>query len=404
MKFSYKAIDKEGKIIEGEAEAKDKFDLAHVLKAQGESVMYAEEVVTLVASFISRLESIVERVSLRDKIIFMRNLAAMLEAGLPLIRALGVLIKQTSNKTFKKILEDTIQNINRGNSLSVALAEYTYVLPKLATSMIKAGEESGKLPGSLNVIGEHMEQSYLLRRRIKGAMMYPSVILIAMIIIGIFMMLYIVPTLTSVFEQLDVELPITTRIVISISQFLQEYTLTSLLIVFGAGFLFYFALKSPQGKRSAELVFLRIPVIGPLIKQVNSARTARTLSSLLSSGVSMVESISITKDVVQNSFYKDILEDAKTRVQKGTALSQVLSEHDDLYPILMGEIVAVGEETGKLSEMLMRVAVFYEGEVEQKTKNMSTIVEPILMIVVGIGVGFFAVSMITPLYTVLQGI
>lgn len=403
-KFSYKAINKDGGTTSGEAEAKDKFDLAHLLKARGESVIHVEEVVESKVSVISYLENIVQGVSLRDKITFMKNLAAMIEAGLPLVRALGVLVKQTNNKNFKRVLESIIQSINKGDSLSVALAGYPHIFPSLATSMVKAGEESGKLPDSLNIIGEHLEQSYLLRRRVRGAMMYPSVIVTAMLVIGVFMMLYVVPTLTAVFKDLNVELPLTTKIIIFTSEFLQEYTALALLVLLSAASAFYFISKSSRGKRSLDFFFLHLPVIGPLVEQVNSARTARTLSSLLSSGVSVVEALSITKDVVQNSFYKDIMEDAKVRIQKGTTLSQILEENSKFYPILMGEMTAVGEETGKLSDMLMRVALFYEGEVEQKTKNMSTIIEPILMIVVGAGVGFFAISMITPLYSVLEGI
>jgi len=404
MKFTYRAITKDGKTVAGALNARDKFELAHTLKERGETVIFTEEVSSEKHQFMSFFENLLNRVRLRDKIVFMRNLAAMIKAGLPLVRALGVLVKQTSNKNFKKILETVIENVNKGNSLSAALKEFPKVFPQLATSMIHAGEESGKLPEALEIIGEHMEQSYLLRRRVRGALMYPGIVVSAMLIIGVFMMIYVVPILTGVFEELDVDLPFSTQLIISTSEFFEEYTVVAFILLVVLGFSLRFFFKSKRGKRGFDLLLLHLPIIRELTQQINSARTARTLSSLLSSGVSLIDSLSITQDVVQNSFFKDVLKEAGTRVQKGTTLSQVITEHDTLYPILLGEMVAVGEETGKLSDMLMKVAAFYEGEVEQKTKNMSTIIEPILMVVVGAGVGFFAISMITPLYSVLDSI
>ncbi len=404
MKFKYKIRTKDGTITEGEAEAKDKFDLAHRLKEEGNIVLFTREIQATGGSFVARIEWLINTVKLHEKIVFMRNLSAMIEAGLPLTRALDVLTRQTGNKKLQEILNSIHQKISEGETFSASASNYPSVFSPLAVSMIKAGEESGNLSENLKIIGIDLQKSYLLRKRVKGALMYPSIVIIVMIIIGILMFIYVVPTLTGIFEELNVELPISTKIIIAMSNFLVENTLIALLLSIGAGFLLFLSAQSKHGKRFFETIFLHTPVVGGLIREVNSARTSRTLASLLSSGVKMVDSISITRDVVQNSYYKKVLYDAEKRIQKGTPLSSVFSENKDLYPILVGEMIAVGEETGKLSEMLLRVATFYEGEVEQKTKDMSTIIEPILMVVVGVGVGFFAISMIAPLYSVLQGI
>jgi type IV pilus assembly protein PilC len=276
---------------------------------------------------------------------------------------------------------------------------YPAVFSPLFVSMVRAGEESGNLSVALSNIGMQMEKSYQLTKKIRGALMYPAVILTLMVIIGVLMMVYMVPTLTSTFIGLGVKLPLSTRIIIAISDFLKEYFL---FVIFGAIILaaaLAAAFRTKRGQRIADFVFLHIPVIGDIVKQINSARTARTLSSLLSSGVDIVIAIGVTKDVLQNSYYKDVLEKAETVIQKGEQISALFAEHSDLYPLFVGEMVSVGEETGKIGEMLLSVAVYYEDEVDQQTKDMSSIVEPILMIIIGVGVGFFAISMLGPTYS-----
>ncbi|OGG55014.1 hypothetical protein A3D62_03155 [Candidatus Kaiserbacteria bacterium RIFCSPHIGHO2_02_FULL_49_11] len=253
-------------------------------------------------------------------------------------------------------------------------------------------------------IGDQLDRAYTLKKKIRGALIYPSIIVIAMIIIAILMLIYVVPTLTQTFNELGAELPNSTKAIIAASQFLTGNTLLALLIplLFGGGV--YLAWRSPQGKKVWGYVVLHIPIIGELVKEVQAARTTRTLSSLLSSGVDIVYAISITADVLQNPHYKDVLLRAEKSVQSGGQLSEAFSTNEHLYPLLVGEMIAVGEETGKLPDMLQRVATFYEDEVEQKTKDMSTIIEPFLMIIIGIGVGFFALSMIAPIYSLSENI
>jgi len=282
------------------------------------------------------------------------------------------------------------------------MRQFPHVFSPLATGMVKAGEESGTLSGSLKVVSEHLEKSYILNKRI--ALMYPTIIIIAMILIGVVMLIFVVPTLTGTYKELGIDLPFTTQMIIFVSDFLQNNIVTSFLIIVAVGIILSVALRSRRGKRIVDALILKSPIIGFLVKEVNSARTARTLSSLLSSGVPLTEALSITRDVVQNSYYQDVLEEARKKIQKGVTLSSVFTHHQELYPILVGEMIAVGEETGKLSDMLMKLSVFYEEEVEYATKDLSTIIEPILMIFVGVVVAFFALAMITPIYSLVGGL
>jgi len=406
MLFKYKAVNKEGGTYEGSAEAKDQYELARTLKTSGEMLVLAQEIKAGQGyqRIVDSISAFVSRVSPRDKIIFTRNLSAMIEAGLTISRGLEVMERQTRNKRFQSILEQIRTSVQEGNTLSVSLANFPKIFPPLFISMVKAGEESGKLGESLENLGLQMKKANQLKKRIRGAMIYPSIVITAMIIVGVVMLVFVVPTLTSTFEELNVELPQSTQLIIGTSNFIKNHTLTSLLILILGISGFVLLLKYPKGKRAFEWFILHIPVIGVLVRFTNAARTARTMGSLLQSGVEIVTSIGITRDVIQNSYFKEVLADAAERIPKGGAIAESFSAHENLYPPLMSEMVSVGEETGNLSEMLSRVADFYEAEIDERTKNLSTIIEPILMIIIGAVVGFFAVSMISPIYSVGTGL
>jgi len=403
-RFNYKTQNNTGKIETGVIEATDKFSLAAQFKNEGKIVISIDEFKQKDYLKLEVLNEMLSRIKLQDKIIFARNLSAMINAGLSLSRALGVLERQSTNLKFKKVLQSLTYNISKGKSLSDGMKEFPKVFPPLFVSMVGAGEESGNLADSLLIVGNQLEKTYLLKKKIKGAMIYPAIVISAMIIIAILMFIFVVPTLSETFKSMNVELPMSTTIIIGISEFLANHGILALLIAVIVVTVLVILFRTPKGKRYGELTLLHLPIFSKLVKESNSARTARTLSSLLSAGVDVVEAISITKSVVQNSFYKDVLTAAGENVQKGIALSAIFMENSNLYPVLVGEMIEVGEETGKLSDMLLRVAEFYENEVDTATRDLSTIIEPILMVVIGAGVGFFAVSMITPMYSIMSGI
>lgn len=404
MIFTYYAKKISGEETKGEMEARDRFELARFLRQQGYTlVSFKEKKEKQKFNFVFGGLGLM-RVSISDKMIFSRNLGVMISAGLPLTRALEILGRQTKNKKFKKILLALMEGVQKGTSLSEAMKNYSKVFSSLFIAMVRVGEESGKLSESLKLIAEQLERDYVLTRKIKGAMIYPTIIIIAMIVIGILMLIYVVPTLVSTFKELNVPLPMSTQIIIFISDFFISHLILTFGIFLSIILIVLWFMRTEKGKRIFGSVLLRIPLFSPVVKKINSARTSRTLASLIAAGVNIIEALSITKDVLQNYRYKQVLDNAKVDVQKGAPISESFKKASNLYPILVGEMVAVGEETGKLSEMLNRLAVFYEEEVAEATKDMTTVIEPVLMIIIGAIVGFFAVSMIKPMYSMMSGL
>ena len=395
--FSYKAVTKEGKVIEGEKNAEEKTNIYSELIADGNSVISIDEQVK--GKLFSNFSISFGNVKQLDLIVFSKNLGKMISAGLPMVRSLEIMEKQAKVGKFKKVLKDINEGVSKGKTLSECLNSHNDVFSTLFVAMVKAGEESGNLSDSLSIIANQMERTYALKKKIKGAMMYPAIVLIAMILITILMLIFIVPTLTATFESLNVDLPLSTKIIIESSKFIKGNMLATLfgliVLVVGAGMYF----KTKGGKKFLDYTFLHTPMISDITKKINSARTARTLSSLLASGVEYTTAVGITQEVLQNSYYKDIMKEAGEVIVKGGNISEIFSSHVGLYPMFVSEMASVGEETGKLSEMLLEVAKFYEEEVEQKTKDMSTVIEPFLMIVIGAAVGFFALSMMSPMYS-----
>lgn len=404
--FKYKAKDAEGKIYEKSVEAPNRFDIYRIIKEEGGTFVSVREV-----SRIKLLEfsspsggTLFSGIKTHQKIAFAKNLGLMMEAGLPVTRALSVMGRQSKNGAFKKVLGELEADVSKGKSLAEALGARNGVFPPLFVSMVKAGEESGKVSGALKIVANQMEKSYLLVKKVRGALIYPAVIIMVMIVIAILLLIFMVPMLTETFEGIGAELPLATRALIAASDFMVSNTIfvISGFLAAALGFVAFF--KSRLGKRIMDSVVLRIPVVGAMVREFESAQTARTLSSLISSGVDIVVALDSTIDVMQNHLYKDALKKVRAAVEKGEPMSAVFVENEHLYPLFMGEMAAVGEETGKISEMLMGAASYYEEEVDQKTKNLSTIIEPALMVVIGIGVGFFAISMLAPTYSLVDHI
>jgi len=327
-----------------------------------------------------------------------KNLAAMLTAGLSLARALSVLERQSNNKNLKAIVAGLSETIKKGSSLHEGLSLYPQVFPPIFVAMTRAGEESGSLSESLTIVALQMEHSEELMRKIKGAMIYPAIVISAVLVVGVLMLIYVVPTLTSTFTSLGVQVPFATRVIVALSDFMVNHVLIVFvsIIALVAGSIMF--VRSKIGGGFVLTAALHLPVINELVRETYTARAARTLSSLLASSVPVLEALSITKDVVHAKKFADVIGEAEEHVQKGEPLSTSFSEHTELYPILMSDMLAVGEETGKVAEMLRQVAEFYEADVAEKTKDLSTIIEPVLMLVIGAGVGVFAVAIISPIY------
>lgn len=402
--FIFKARKLSGEVYKGEKDAEDHFELFKILREQGVEVIEYKEKKSGKSWNFNVSIPFISGVKPLEKINFARNLGAMLEAGLALSRALVVIEKQTKNPSFKKVVASLISEIDTGVTLADSLAKFPRVFPKIFIAMVRAGEQSGTLSESLKIVAQQMDSSYSLDKRIKGAMLYPAVILTAMVIIGILMFIFVVPTLLKTFTELNIKLPVTTQLVLDVSNLIRDHGLIVLIVfVVFIGFMIWWS-KRDIGRKFMHALVLKIPVIGLLVQEVNTARTARTMSSLLGSGVDVVEAVNITADVVQNIYFKNVLVNASSSIKNGDLMSKTFSQYTKYYPLFFIEMMSVGEETGKTGEMLLGVAKYYEDDVNQKTKDMSTIIEPVLILVIGGAVGFFAVSMIQPMYSLMDAV
>ena len=403
--YHYTAKSLKGEEKSGTLEAKDEHQLARTLRNQGLILIKAKaETEQLKKRRYDISLPFFDSVSLKEKLFFTRNLQTMIGAGLSLPRALDSLANQSKNKKFKKTLFAIRETVIKGTNFSDALAGYPDIFSELFQSMVKVGEEAGTLEQVLKTLTRQMERQHKLSSKVKGAMMYPAVIITAMLGIGVLMLIMVVPKISKTFEDLNIELPMTTQLIIGLTDFLIEKWYLVVLIVFVFVFVFWQFIKSKKGKEIMDAVFLRLPLISPIIKKTNSAFTVRTLSSLIAAGVPIVRSLEIVSQTMGNVYYKKALTKAAERVKKGEKLSEALKPYEDIYPLTVIQMITVGEETGETSRILAKLADFFEEEVSRITDNFSSVIEPILMIIVGIMVGFFAVSMLQPMYSMLEGI
>ncbi len=405
--FKYIGEDQSGNKVSKTVTADDRYAVYEIARQEGNKVSGVEENgETSIKNFfnLEKINYLLGKVKADELVMLTRNLGSMLTAGLTLTRALSVIERQSTNHRLKGVLKQVVESINNGSQFNEALKNFPEVFNDMYVAMIKAGEEAGNLAESLKTLSSQMEKSSNLTKKIKGAMIYPAIVMIVMVVIAVLMMIYVIPQITGVFKNIHMELPATTVFLIATSDFFVEHTLMALGTIITVFFSFIYFIKSRIGKYILSWLIPKLPVIGTMAKETNSARTARTLSSLLNSGVDVIQSIEITEEVVQNVFYKQILREARVRVEKGSPLSEVFIERTDLYPILVGEMILVGEETGKIAGMLGELALFYENEVERKTKDLSTIIEPLLMVVIGATVGFFALALIAPIYSISDGL
>jgi len=400
-RYSYTATSQTGEIEKGVSEAANEHELAKILREKGYILISATE---QKAKKKIELSFSFRRVSLKEKLFFTRNFALMVRTGVPLPRALAVLASQTKNNRFKRALLDIREEVIRGKALSESMKRWPDIFPEIFWNMVKIGEESGNLEQVLENLSYQMERTYELKERVKSALIYPAVIIIAMVGIGILMLIMVVPKLSQTFNELGIELPFTTRLVIYSANFIAKFWYLFLIIVIGIVFLIKQILKTKKGSKFFDGLVLKIPIVSSIVKGTNTAYTARTLSALINSGVPIVKSLEIISHALGNWYFKKAISESAQKVKKGTKLSETLRSYSDIFPYSFAEMIAVGEETGETSDILEDLADFAESEVENLTKNLSSAIEPVIMIIIGAAVGFFAVSMIQPIYSMLQSL
>jgi len=344
-----------------------------------------------------------EQISTIDKVFLANNLSVMIRAGLPLREAVATLQEQTRSKVFKKILEDIIKRLDNGETLANSLARHPRSFNQLFINIIKVGEASGTLEENLKYLATQLEKSYDLHRKVKGAMIYPLLVLTSTFVLGGALAVFILPKLLPLFKSFDVALPLPTKILVWVTETIQNHGV----LIFGGliGFIILFTLLSrlKQVKKVNHKILLRTPLFGRISRSNNLAQFCRTLGVLLRSGIPVVQGLEVTSQTLRNMSYKNALETTSSEVQKGKPISDYLKTENFLFPVTVSKMIEVGEKTGNLEQTLIHLAEFYEKEIDNVTKNLSNILEPILLIVIGLVVGFIAIAIIMPIYKLTGG-
>jgi type II secretory pathway component PulF len=401
--YFYTAKSFDGTTKTGNITAKDTRELAQMLKSENLFLIYP---ILEKEKKKSGLNGLVPSfgVSTTEKILMTRNLWIMFAAGLSLVKIFDILSAQSKNPKLKNIMIDVSKRLNKGESFSGALAQYPKVFNEFFLSMVKIGEESGTLEDVFEILSTHMDRDHELRSKIRGAMIYPAIIVAVMTVIGGVISVFVLPQFSTFLKGMNVPLPIYTRILIGIGDFSQRYWWVFLVAPLVLGYLVVLSLKTKPGRWIKDTLLLKMPLISTFIKKSNSTVLIRSLSSLNSSGISLIRSLEITSATVSNMYFKKAINQAIEKVKKGEKLSNALRPYANIFPFGALDMIEVGEETGKTSVVLKKLADFYEQEVIEITQNFSVIIEPLLIVFLGLLVAFFAISIIEPMYSSLKSI
>lgn len=392
--FKFKAKDPKGNFITGEVEAPTEEAAAKLVHRQNLIIISLTPKSELGLNILAGFR---ERTTSGDLTVVTRQLATMIKAGLPITEALLILRTQTKG-SMQKVIAQILADVEDGESLSSAMSKHTKVFSKTYIALIKSGESGGVLDEVLTHLASDLEKQQEFRGKIKSALIYPAIIVVGMVIVAFVMIVFVIPRLTIIYEQFDVELPITTKLIIALSNFMVSYWP---LIMIGIGALVWGLnayRKTEKGGKMVDDFIFRLPLIGELQRKIILADVTRTLSLMIASGVSIIEALTLTSDIVKNSLIRKSLEDVKSMVEKGFPLAFAFSRHPDAFPFILSQMIAVGEETGKMDEVLAKISHIFEVESDQKLKAITAAVEPVILIVLGFGVAVLVVSIILPIY------
>ena len=343
------------------------------------------------------------RLSIKDTMLFAKQLSFLVRAGVPILESLRMLARQTRNRAMRAVYGQMVRDIANGQSLHNSLAKFPRLFSDFSVNIVRIGEMGGALSENLSYLSEELQKKEALRKKIVGALVYPIFVTFATLGVTGVLTTYIFPKITPIFQSLNAELPLSTRILIAVSNFMREYALWVLLGAIVASVLAVLLYRKVElVRRVTDRILLRLPVIGPIIRGYNLTNICRTMSLLLRSGIPITEAITITGDTTVNRVYKDKMQRLSAHVMKGDRLVTYIETEKHAFPGVFANTVAVGERTGRLAETFMYLAEMYEADMDDVTKNLSNTIEPMLMIVMGVMVGFVAVSVITPIYGITQ--
>lgn len=396
--YTYKAKDKKGKVVEDVVKSSSKKEAANILKADELQILTIKDLDSGFSSLFSG------GISVSEKAAFCRFMATMLRAGLPIPEALEIIRQETESKKLKQVLFDASFHIRKGETLSSVFADYGDEFDSVFLTMVKAGEESGTLEQSFDYLGEQLLASYELTQKVKSSLMYPAVIVAAMIANAFIMLGFVLPKMSDVFLELNVELPTVTRYLLTFGKTIGE----NLAITFGVFFAIIFLLVLLfviRPTRKAIFSFLvKLPLISKVMEQLDAARFGRTLSTLLKSGVPIIAALDVSTDVIRRPKLREEARSFSEGVSKGESLSDILLKSGTSFPVTMIQTIKAGEKTGSLEIVLEELAGFYEMEVDYSLKRATALLEPLLMLAIGIAVGVMVVLLITPIYSIVGGL
>ncbi len=393
-KYNYKAKNKEGKTVKGAIEATDEKQAALVLR--GKSLVLFSLQPTK-KDFLKMFSTkFVHRIGLGEVTTFTRQLSTMITAGLTVADALRIL-KEQSSPSLASVIDDILREVEGGSTFAAALGKHHEVFNEVYVGLVRAGEAAGVLDEVLNRLAENLEKQKEFKSKVKGAMIYPMVIVVGMGIVGTIMMIFVIPKLLGMYQEFQAELPLPTKILISISDLATQYWWITLIGIAVAIFSLRSFQKTPLGKKKIDQLKLQIPVFGGLQKMAILTEVTRTLGLLVSTGISIIDGLNIVARAANNSVYLEELQFAAKQVEKGLPLGKTLAEFEE-FPPVVPHMVSVGEETGKLDEVLVKLSVYFESESEEMVKGLTTAIEPLIMVVLGLGVGFLIIAVILPIY------
>ncbi len=408
--FEYWVKDKSGKDLKGVQDAQDAQDLVRQLKAQDYLVVRVEQV-KKGSSMLSVQKGTVPKIrqgksggiKLDDLVIFSRQMATLVAAGIPLIQALDILAGQVDKEKFRKILWRMHSDVQTGKSFSEAMQAHQKVFSALFIHMVRAGEMSGKLQEILDRVAQYFEKSSALQKKVKSAVMYPTAVSIMAFMITFFMLAFVIPKFATIFEGLGAKLPMPTQILITISNYLAVNWWWILAVLGGGVFLFRKFISSPLGRLPWDSFTLRMPIFGPIILKVAISKFARTLSTLLRSGVAILAALEIVSRTSGNARIEKVITDLMGSVKRGESIAGPL-EKNEIFPSMVVRMIAIGEETGELEEMLTKIADFYDTQVDTAVSGLTSLIEPLIVAFLGVVIGGIVIAMFLPILTLTQAI
>ncbi|PIP57710.1 hypothetical protein COX03_01605 [Candidatus Woesebacteria bacterium CG22_combo_CG10-13_8_21_14_all_39_10] len=394
MRYYYKAKDQSGKTVTGEVEGQSEREAAKLVRKKGLFPFFIRAASDNPLAFLKKLK---DKIAISEVATFTRQLSTMMNAGLPITDSLLILRSQTKG-AMQKVVAPILADVEGGSSLSLAFSKHPKVFSPTYIALLKSGEAGGVMDQVLLRLADNLEKEQEFSGKVKGALIYPAVVIVGMFVVGLVMMIFVIPRLTSLYSEFNATLPAPTRILIGISNFLVKFWPVFLVLV---GCLLYFFRsfrKTKAGKRKIDELIFKIPILGPLQRQVMLTELTRTLSLMVGSGVSILDGMNITAGVVGSSIISEALLDAAKQVEKGFPVAFAFAKHPDAFPYILTQMIAVGEETGKMEEVLIKVSHIFEVESDQKVKSLTSAIEPLVMVLLGIGVGFLVIAVILPIY------